>query len=102
MDFDFFGHQISAHLVNKKNSSSDTNIVDKKDIPSRHFGIILEWKDWKKLSKKFTQLKLDFIVSPYVRFKGKKGEQATMFIKDPSENVLEFKSFKNFESIFAK
>jgi len=52
------------------------------------------------LSKKFTQLKLDFIVSPYVRFKGKKGEQATMFIKDPSENILEFKSFRNDKMIF--
>lgn len=102
VDFNFFGHQISAHLVDEKNISSDTNVVDKKNIPVRHFGIILEWKDWENLSKKFTELKLNFIVSPYIRFKDKKGEQATMFIKDPSENVLEFKSFKSFESIFFK
>jgi hypothetical protein len=54
------------------------------------------------LSQKFINKNLDFIVEPYIRFKGKKGEQATMFIKDPSDNVLEFKSFKNFKSIFSK
>ena len=48
------------------------------------------------------QNNLEFVVKPYIRFKGKIGEQATMFIKDPSDNVLEFKSFKNFESIFSK
>ena len=62
----------------------------------------MDWGDWSKLSKKFTKLNLDFIVVPYIRFKGEIGEQATMFIKDPSENVLEFKSFKNSESIFSK
>ena len=56
----------------------------------------------KKLSQKLNQKKMNFIVEPHIRFKGKSGEQATMFIKDPSENILEFKSFKNFNSIFKK
>ena len=102
MDFNFFGHQISAHLVNKKNTPLDTNSVDKKNIPVRHFGIILDWNNWEELSQKFIDKNLDFIVAPYIRFNGKKGEQATMFIKDPSDNVLEFKSFKSFKSIFSK
>ena len=102
MDFNFFGHQISAHLINKRNIPLDTNKVDKQNIPVRHFGIILDWKDWEKLSQKLIDKKLDFIVAPYIRFKGEKGEQATMFIKDPSDNALEFKSFKNFNSIFSK
>lgn len=102
MDFNFFGHQISAHLINKKNNLSPTNIVDQQNIPIRHFGIILEWDDWISLSKKFKKLNLSFIVEPYIRFKNKKGEQATMFIKDPSDNILEFKSFKENESIFLK
>ena len=76
--------------------------MDQKNIPIRHFGIILDWNDWKKLSKKLTQKNIDFIVEPYIRFKGKSGEQATMFIKDPSNNVLEFKSFRDFDNIFAK
>ena len=76
--------------------------MDQKNIPIRHFGIILDWNDWKKLSQKLIQKKLDFIVEPHIRFKGKSGEQATLFIKDPSDNILEFKSFKNFDNIFAK
>ena len=102
VDFNFFGHQISAHLTNVKNKKLSTNTVDQKNIPIRHFGIILDWNDWEKLSKKLTQKNIDFIVEPYIRFKGKPGEQATMFIKDPSNNVLEFKSFRDFDNIFAK
>ena len=102
VDFNFFGHQISAHLTDAKNKELPTNVVDEKNIPIRHFGIILDWSDWKKLSQKLNQKKMNFIVEPHIRFKGKSGEQATMFIKDPSENILEFKSFKNFNSIFEK
>ena len=101
VDFNFFGHQISAHLTTAK-QKINTNVVDQKNIPIQHFGIILDWKSWKKLSKKLIEQNLEFIVNPYIRFKGKTGEQATMFIKDPSDNVLEFKSFKNTESIFSK
>ena len=101
IDFNFYGHQISAHLVPKKENNIITNDVDKKNIPVRHFGIILEWEQWQELSLKLIKLNIEFIVKPYLRFKGKIGEQATMFIKDPSDNYIEFKSFKNDNYIFA-
>ena len=101
IDFNFYGHQISAHLIPKKEKNIITNEVDQKNIPVRHFGIILEWKEWKELSSKLIKLNLQFIIKPYVRFKGEIGEQATMFIKDPSNNFIEFKSFKNDNYIFA-
>ena len=41
-----------------------------------------------------------FIIDPYIRFKGQKGEQATLFIVDPSLNGIELKSFKEKEMIF--
>ena len=78
-----------------------TNIVDKKNIPVSHFGIILDWNQWQKLSLKLIELDLEFIIKPYIRFKDEIGEQATMFIKDPSDNFIEFKSFKNDQYIFA-
>ena len=81
-------------------SLEQTNSVDNKDIPVRHFGIILNYSQWKDLADKFTKINLSFIVSPCTRFKGEKGEQSTMFIKDPSGNVIEFKSFKNKSNIF--
>ena len=100
IDFNFFGHQISAHLIKREDIVS-SNPVDGKQIPVRHFGIILEPKEWDHLAMRLSDLKADFKVEPYTRFKGEKGEQSTMFVIDPSGNYLEFKSFKNDEMIFA-
>ena len=100
IDFNFFGHQISAHLIRGEDAVSN-NPVDGKQIPVRHFGIILEPKEWETLADRLNNLKVEFKVEPYTRFKGQKGEQSTMFVIDPSGNYLEFKSFKNDEMIFA-
>mgnify|MGYP001181679938 FL=1 len=99
IDFNFFGHQISAHLSIEK-QSSQKNDVDSKKIPIRHFGIILRESDWNNLKNRLINLNINFIVEPYRRFKNQKGEQSTFFIKDPSGNYLEFKSFKNDSTIF--
>ncbi len=100
VDFNFYGHQISAHLVDQEIKFKNINIVDGENIPCRHFGIILSQAEWNKLSKELILKKINFIIKPNTRFKGKKGEQSTFFIKDPSGNVLEFKSFKNDKMIF--
>lgn len=99
IDFNFFGHQISAHLSDQE-SSSKRNEVDSKKIPVRHFGIILHKDDWDNLKNRLINLNINFVVEPCRRFKNKKGEQLTFFIKDPSGNHLEFKSFKNDGIIF--
>ena len=77
------------------------NAVDGKKVPIKHFGAILEWQIWHDLADKLRMHSIEFIIEPYIRFKGKAGEQATMFFLDPSGNALEFKSFKDFEQIFA-
>ncbi|MBA4052464.1 MAG: glyoxalase, partial [Erythrobacter sp.] len=43
----------------------------------------------------------DFVIAPTIRFKGQPGEQATMFLRDPSGNALEFKAFADPASLFA-
>ena len=101
IDFNFFGHQISAHLSEKSDLTTH-NKVDEQEVPSRHFGVILTPSDWDILAKRLTDLETDFIIEPYTRFEGEKGEQSTFFIKDPSDNYLEFKSFKNDTVIFAR
>ena len=100
VDFNFFGHQISAHKTNKKEYSQSSNPVDGHLVPQRHFGIILKYNDWKKMVKKLGNNKINFIINPHTRFKNEKGEQSTLFIKDPSGNFLEFKSFKDDKMIF--
>ena len=101
IDFDFFGHQISAHLVDAPEGGAPTNPVDGKDIPVRHFGAILEWDAWHALADRLRREGLAFLVEPHVRFPGEPGEQATFFVVDPSGNALEFKSFKDMARVFA-
>lgn len=100
IDYDFFGHQLSFHLKPDAFKQEATNIVDGKDVPVRHFGAILAWDDWHQLAVRLRSNDIAFIIDPYIRFEGEAGEQATMFFSDPSGNALEFKSFKNPDSIF--
>jgi hypothetical protein len=99
MDFNFYGHQLVCHEV-KKSVNKDSNDVDGNNIPVPHFGIILEWNQFQKLSADLQSKNINFIIEPTIRFKGKVGEQAIMFLHDPSGNAIEFKSFKNEEDIF--
>lgn len=101
IDFDFFGHQITAHLVDGDLPASETNPVDGEKVPSRHFGAILDWDDWQALSKRLQKAEISFLIEPQIRFAGEVGEQATMFFRDPSGNALEFKAFKDRSMIFA-
>lgn len=102
IDFNFWGAQISAHLVDTEEDNEPTNPVDGKNVPVRHFGAILEMDEWETLAEKLKNHGIEFIIEPYVRFKGEVGEQATMFFLDPSGNAVEFKSFVDFDQIFAK
>tara|TARA_Y100000766_G_C18837865_1_gene571425 strand:+ start:354 stop:770 length:417 start_codon:yes stop_codon:yes gene_type:complete len=102
VDFNFFGHQLSAHLKPDELKKTKENPVDGKSVPVRHFGVILPWEKWESLSKKLIKINTEFVIEPYVRFEGEVGEQATMFFLDPSGNALEFKSFKDSSQIFAK
>ena len=102
IDFNFFGHQLSAHVKPDELKNAQTNQVDGKNVPVRHFGAILEWQQWHELADKLKAHGIRFIIEPYIRFQGEVGEQATMFFMDPSGNALEFKSFKDQNQIFAK
>ena len=99
IDFDFYGHQITAHLKPELCTVTDTNLVDGDAVPVRHFGIILEWETWHQLVDRLKDQV--FVIPPHIRFAGEVGEQATLFIQDPSGNALEFKSFRDQSSIFA-
>ena len=102
VDFDFYGHQIVAHLAPDEVGHRATSAVDGHQVPVRHFGAILPMADWETLARKLTQAGTKFIIEPHVRFKGQVGEQATMFFLDPCGNALEFKSFADMSQVFAK
>jgi len=99
-DFDFYGHQLSAHVRPEECRGARTNPVDGDDVPVRHFGAILEWTAWEALASRLKSEGVEFIIQPKIRFKGKPGEQGTFFVRDPSGNALEFKTFKSMEMVF--
>jgi len=101
VDFDFYGHQIVAHLADRA-GRSDTNQVDGDNVPVRHFGVVLSMPDWRALAGRLQAAGVRFIVEPHIRFKGRVGEQATMFFLDPCGNALEFKAFEDPSQLFAK
>jgi len=102
VDFDFFGHQIVAHLAPEEAGHRSTNAVDGEEVPVRHFGAVLSMEEWERLARKLRAARVRFIIEPQLRFKGEAGEQATMFLLDPCGNALEFKAFKDISRLFAK
>lgn len=100
IDFDFFGHQISAHVKPEATQAASTNPVDGDAVPVRHFGLVLPWQDWQALVDDLNAKQVDYLIEPVIRFQGEAGEQATLFIQDPSGNALEFKSFKDTSRLF--
>ncbi|WP_181158046.1 VOC family protein [Burkholderia multivorans] len=102
VDFDFFGHQLVAHLAPDETGASAVNAVDGDDVPVRHFGVVLSMDEWHTLADRLRAAQIRFVIEPHVRFKGEVGEQATMFFLDPCGNALEFKAFADIGQLFAK
>lgn len=102
VDFDFYGHQIVAHLQPAAVGDRASGAVDGHGVPIPHFGLVMEMPDWEKLAERLKSAGITFVIEPYVRFAGLPGEQATMFVRDPSGNALEFKAFRDMGQIFAK
>lgn len=103
IDFDLYGHQIVAHIEPGLSADDKAhNPVDGHDVPVPHFGVVLDWTKWEALAERLRSANVEFVIEPYIRFKGEVGEQATMFFHDPSGNALEFKAFKDRGQLFAK
>ena len=101
-DFSLFGHQMSAHLRTADTSGGSSGAVDGKAVPIPHFGVVLTIDDWKALAARLEATEgIDWLHRPTIRFAGEPGEQATLFIRDPSGNALEFKGFASLEAVFA-
>lgn len=106
VDFNFFGHQLVCHQTSRdraRQPDDTSNPVDGHDVPIPHFGAVLDMETWEATAQRLQSAGVQFVIKPYTRFKGEPGEQATMFLKDPSGNALEFKAFKNIsEQLFAR
>ncbi|MBY6203621.1 VOC family protein [Halomonas denitrificans] len=102
VDLDFFGHQLVLHRVEPEDHpAAASNAVDGHDVPAGHFGPVLAWETWEALAERMRERGVEFLIEPYVRFEGKAGEQGTFFVRDPSGNALEFKTFRDISKLFA-
>lgn len=97
VDFNFFGHQLVCHVTASAPREAAGNPVDGHDVPVPHFGLVLEMTDWEALAQRLKAAGVRFVIEPQLRFAGQPGEQATMFLLDPSGNALEFKSFRDIQ-----
>jgi uncharacterized protein len=102
VDFDFFGNQISAHVTGPVTPTSDAGVVDGVQVPMPHFGALLEWEEFQRIAGRIREAWIPFIIEPRVRYVGQRGEQMTMFLRDPSGNALEFKCFRHPEHVFTQ
>ena len=102
VDFDFFGNQISAHVTGPVSPTSDAGVVDGVRVPMPHFGALLEWEEFERVAGRIRAARIAFIIEPRVRYPGQPGEQMTMFLRDPSGNALEFKSFRHPQHVFTQ
>lgn len=102
IDFDFFGHQIVAHLAPERDADAAVNHVDGHGVPVPHFGVVLTLEAFDELARKLERAGVAFEIEPYTRFKGEPGEQSTMFFRDPSGNAIEMKAFANLDGLFAR
>ena len=102
VDFNFFGNQLSLHVGEVVKRSKTTSKVDDISVPMPHFGCVLDWNTFHNLADKLKSAGIQFIIEPTIRFKGKSGEQATMFFEDYSGNAIEFKTYRNSSEVFSK
>lgn len=105
VDFNLYGHQFVCHLNpalgTNGSVASHSNLVDGHGVPVPHCGVVLRMEQWSALAERLRSREVKFVIEPCTRFKGQAGEQATMFLLDPSGNALEFKAFRDLRQLFA-
>ncbi|HEX7660409.1 MAG TPA: VOC family protein [Pseudonocardiaceae bacterium] len=84
---DFFGDQLVCHL------SPDKAPTEAVAYP-RHFGITFaNAENFDRLLRLVERRKLRVLSGPAVRFEGTAEQHRTIFLVDPSNNVIEFKNY---------
>jgi extradiol dioxygenase family protein len=101
VDFNFFDHQLSAHVSTNIHDLDYCGLVDGVNVPIPHAGCLLSKAEFDRISKSLTDHGVEFVIPPTLRYAGKVGEQWTLFVLDPSSNPIEFKSFTRSDEIFS-
>jgi uncharacterized protein len=85
---DFFGDQLVCHL------HPDSVSEDEPELYPRHFGVTFKARrDFDALVALARTRELTFFREPAVRFSGQVEQHCTVVLRDPSNNLLEFKHY---------
>ena len=86
---EFLGHQIVCHW-------SPEGIDPAPKMYPRHFGItFMDERQFESILATAIEQNLEFFQTPFIRFHGLPEEHRAFFLKDPSNNLLEFKYYYN-------
>jgi extradiol dioxygenase family protein len=92
---DFFGDQVVCHKC------SEEEIDDSPKMYPRHFGVtFVNEDDFNEVINRAENNGLTFFEEPFRRFEGKYDEHRTFFLQDPSNNLLEFKWYRDPEQMY--
>ncbi|GAA2558322.1 glyoxalase [Winogradskya consettensis] len=87
--FDFFGDQLVCHL-------DPAAVVPEPVAYPRHFGVsFARPEDFDRLLTLIEHRKLPVFSGPALRFEGTAEQHRTIFLVDPSNNILEFKQYED-------
>jgi extradiol dioxygenase family protein len=91
---DFFGDQVVCHL-------SPEDVDSEPRMYPRHFGVTFRSRsDFEAVYKRATAARLPFFQDRFVRFGGRREQHTTFFLRDPSNNLLEFKHYDDPEMMY--
>ena len=91
---EFFGHQVVCHLAPEK-------IDPKPEVYPRHFGFtFVEEEPFDAILERVNKTPEVMFQEPFERFAGQRDEHRTFLIKDPSNNLIEFKFYRDREMMY--
>ena len=85
IDIIFYGHQLTIH--------QESEVMQSQAID--HYGVILDKEEWLYTLKKFQYLGTEFVLAPSEYKDDNKNESGKFIIKDPANNLIEFKFYRN-------
>lgn len=102
VDIDFWGNELTLHASPPDESrAGKRHDVDMGNVIVPHFGVHLSAFEFEALKQRLDDRHVPYIDQPYVRFEGTEYEQETFFIADPIGNILEIKTMKSPDKLFA-
>jgi extradiol dioxygenase family protein len=88
---DFFGDQLVCHLTERPSEPTEELA-----LYPRHFGVTFrEVEDFETLHRLCTQRKIEIFRELSVRFEGLVEVHQTFVLRDPSDNLIEFKHYRD-------